>query len=47
MLFAQLADVDNDPRDSDEADHHYFTLLFISLYFLEDRSSEYCQRKCV
>jgi hypothetical protein len=41
MLFAQLADVDNDPRNSGNLVHHYFALLFILLHLLETQSSEH------
>ena len=40
MPFAQLADVDNDLRDSSELAHHDFALLFVLLHFLETHSSE-------
>ena len=46
MIFAQLADIDNDPRNSGEFVHHYFALFFVLLHFLETHSSEHCQRKC-
>ena len=39
MLFTQLADIDNDLRDSGELVHHYFAFLFVLLHFLETHSS--------
>ena len=47
MIFAHVADIDNDARDSGEFVHHYFTLLFALLHFLKTHSSEHRQRKCV
>jgi hypothetical protein len=46
MVFARLADIDNDLRDSGKFVHHYFALLFVLLHFLEMQPSENCQKEC-
>jgi hypothetical protein len=41
VLFAQLADIEDDPRNSSKLAHHSFALFFALLHFLETHTSEY------
>ncbi len=47
MIFAQLADIDNDPRDSGKFVHNYLALLFILLHFLDALVRTLSEEMCV